>query len=233
MAIDTKELILDTAERLFAEHGIDAVSLRTIITEAGVNLAAIHYHYGSKDLLVKEVFARRIRPVNQQRLMLLDEYETQAGDGPLAVTDVLRAFFAPAIRLSHDKERGHVFIRLCGRFWAEVSAKMQGEFDELLRDVIRRFLAAFHRALPHLSPKEVFWRVHFAVGGMVHTMVDSERLARMSGGLCRPSDVEETIEQLVSYSAAGFNAPAPPRVGSVGSLGAEAELVGANSEERS
>jgi len=233
MAIDTKELILDTAERLFAEHGIDAVSLRTIISEAGVNLAAIHYHYGSKDSLVKEVFARRILPVNRQRLTLLDECEARAGEGALAVEDVLRAFFSPAMRLSLDKERGHVFIRLCGRFWAEVGNKMQAEFEELFREVLRRFLAAFDRALPQLSPKEVFWRVHFAVGAMVHTMVDSERLARMSGGLCRPADVEETIEQLVSYAAAGFSAPPPPAVEAEDSPGAEAEMVGAHSEGQS
>jgi len=231
MAIDTKELILDTAERLFAEHGLDAVSLRTIISEAGVNLAAIHYHYGSKDVLVKEVFVRRIRPVNQQRLMLLDECEARAGDGPLPIEDVLHALFAPAIRLSHDKERGQIFMRLCGRFWAEVSSRVQTEFDELFREMIQRFLAAFHRALPQLSPKEVFWRVHFAVGAMVHTMVDSERLARMSGGLCRPSDVEETIQQLVSYAAAGFLAPPP--MAPEGPPEAEEELVGANSEGQS
>ena len=229
MAIDTKEIILDTAERLLAEHGIDAVSLRTIISEAGVNLAAVHYHYGSKDQLVKEVFGRRIRPVNQQRLLLLDECEARAGDGPLPIEEVLHALFAPAIRLSHDKERGHVFMRLCGRFWAEVSGKMQAEFDELFREILQRFLKAFHRALPHLSPKEVFWRVHFAVGGMVHTMVDSDRLARMSGGLCRPSDVEETIKQMVSYTAAGFGAPAPPPMSSEKPPVAEQEMVGANS----
>ena len=237
MAVDTKELILDTAERLFAENGIDAVSLRTIISEAGVNLAAIHYHYGSKELLIKEVFGRRIVPINRQRLMLLDECEARAGEGPLPIEDVLRALFAPAIRLSHDKERGHIFMRLCGRFWGEVSAKMQAEFDELFREVIGRFLAAFHRALPHLSRKEIFWRVHFAVGGMIHTMVDSERLGRMSGGLCQPSDVEETIEQLVSYAAAGFSAPAPPAVSSERPPGAEQdderERLGANGEGRS
>ena len=72
MPVDTKTLILDTAERLFSEHGIDAVSLRAITTEAGVNLAAINYHFRSKDLLVKEVFARRIRPLNEERLVLLD-----------------------------------------------------------------------------------------------------------------------------------------------------------------
>ncbi len=236
MATDTKELILDAAERLFAENGIDAVSLRTIISEAGVNLAAIHYHYGSKDLLIKEVFGRRIRPVNRQRLMLLDECEARAGQGPLPIEDVLRAFFSPAIRLSHDKERGHIFMRLCGRFWSEVSVKMQAEFDDLFREVLGRFLAAFHRALPHLSRKEIFWRVHFAVGGMIHTMVDSERLARMSGGLCDPSDVEETIEQLVSYAAAGFNTPAPPSESSERSLSAERdgrEMVSASSEGQS
>ena len=207
MPTDTKEQILDTAERLFAESGIDAVSLRAITGEASVNLAAIHYHFGSKEALVKAVFARRLIPLNRERLALLDEVEAGAGDGPLAVEDVLRTLFAPAIRLSRDPERGETFMHLCGRFYSELGEYMQPMFEELFKEVIERFMTAFQKACPELPVKELFWRTHFAVGAMVHTMCDCGRLKMISQGVCDPSDVEDTIERMVRFTAAGLRDP--------------------------
>ena len=207
MPTDTKEQILDTAERLFAGSGIDAVSLRAITAEASVNLAAIHYHFGSKEALVRAVYARRLIPLNQERLALLDEVEANAGGRPLAVEDVLRTLFAPAIRLSRHPERGETFMCLCGRFYSELGEYMQRMFEELFKEVIERFMAAFQKACPQLPPKELFWRTHFAVGAMVHTMCDSYRLKMISHGVCDPSDVEDTIERMVQFTAAGLRAP--------------------------
>jgi len=206
MSQDTRDQILDTAERLFADRGIDAVSLRTLTTEAGVNLASVHYHFGSKEALVTEVFGRRIERLNRERLELLDEVERQAGDGPLPLEPVLRALFAPAIRTS--QESGSTFMRLCGRMYAEPAEYVQKYFDEKFRPVIERFTAAFARATPELSPKERGWRLHFAVGAMVFTMSESEKLKRYSRGLCDPANVEEAIEHMVHFAASGLRAPA-------------------------
>ncbi len=207
MSLDTKEQILDTAEKMFAEHGIAAVSLRSIISEAGVNLAAIHYHFGSREGLVEAVFERRVGPINEERIALLDEYEARAGGEPLAVEDVLRALFGPAIRLSQDPSRGETFLRICGRFYAEPGDYMEPIFERLFRDVIERFMAAFRKALPHLTLTELFWRTHFAVGTMVHTMLDSRRLSSISGGLCDTSNTEEVIDHMVQFAVAGLTAP--------------------------
>src|SRR5271166_1991773 len=95
----TKDRILDAAERLFARDGIEATSLRTITAEAGANLAAVNYHFQSKDALVKSVVARRVCPVNERRLALLDACEAAAGDGPLPVEQVLDAFLRPVMEL--------------------------------------------------------------------------------------------------------------------------------------
>ncbi len=207
MSADTKTLILDMAERLFSEQGIDAVSLRAITTEAGVNLAAINYHFRSKDLLVKEVFARRIRPLNEERLALLDEYEARAGGGPVPVEDVLRAMFEPAIRLSSDPERGHIFLRICGRIWSEPSFRTSQIFDDLFEELIARFGVAFQRAAPELPPEDMSWRTHFAVGAMIFVMTHSDILMKNSRGLCDPSNVERTVDQMVHFAAAGMRAP--------------------------
>ena len=207
MSANTKTLILDMAEKLFSEQGIDAVSLRAITTEAGVNLAAINYHFRSKDLLVKEVFARRIRPLNQERIALLSDAESRAGNGPLPVEDVLRAMFEPAICLSSDPERGHIFLRICGRIWSEPSFRTSQIFDDLFEELIARFGAAFKRAVPDLPPEDMFWRTHFSVGAMIFVMTHSDVLRKTSQGLCDPANVEQTVAQMVHFAAAGMCAP--------------------------
>src|SRR5438045_7607516 len=115
--IDTKQRILDSAERLFAEHGFEGTSLRTIIADAKVNLAAIHYHYRSKEALLDAVIFRRLEPINRERLRLLAECE--AGVGPLSLEGVLEAFFAPAVRVGADPICGKIFCRLIGRIFSE------------------------------------------------------------------------------------------------------------------
>lgn len=207
MSGDTRSLILDTAEKLFAEQGIDAVSLRSITAQAGVNLAAINYHFRSKDRLVQEVFARRIRPLNEERLMLLENAESKAGTDPLQVEAVLRALFEPAIRLSSDPKRGHIFLRICGRIWSEPSLRTSQIFDDLFEELIARFGAAFQKAIPNLPREDMSWRTHFSVGAMLFVMTHSDVLRKTSKGLCDPTNVERAVTQMVHFTAAGMRAP--------------------------
>ena len=147
--------------------------------------------------------------VNRERLELLDECERRAGTGVLPVEDVLYALFAPAIRLSQDPERGRRFMRLCGRFYVEPADYLESVFEEEFADLLMRLEAAFRRAVPDLSEKELKWRVHFAVGAMVHTMMDSDRIRKWTRGLCDPTDVEGTLDSMVRFTAAGMKAAAP------------------------
>jgi len=101
---------------LFGDQGYAATSLRHIIAEAGVNLAAIHYHYGSKEELLDEVVMRKRGPVNEARLALLDRFEAEAGAEPLAVEKVLEAFLAPVFS---GADRSPQFVRLMGRMYGE------------------------------------------------------------------------------------------------------------------
>ena len=226
MSIGTKEQILDAAEKMFAEHGIEAVSLRSIIGEADVNLAAIHYHFGSREGLVEAVFERRVGPINQERIALLDELEARAAGAPLEVEDVLRVLFGPAIRISQDARRGQTFLRILGRFYAEPGDYMRPMFEKLFREVIERFTGALQKALPHLTLTELFWRTHFAVGTMVHTMLDCRRLTQMSGGLCDTANAEEVIDHMVQFAAAGLKAPLNEKSGREAPIGVDTGGVG-------
>ncbi len=204
---DTKEQILDAAESLFGEHGIKAVPLRQIIAEAGVNSAAIHYHFGSKEELVRAVFARRIEPLNRERLVLLDESEGRAGDGPVPIEEIMFAMVAPALRL-RGSEEGARFMRLAGRISSEKTGYMEVLFNEFFQTLYRRITAACRKALPHLSERERSWRGHLAVGAMMHALREHEWICRATGGLCDTSDVEGSIQQIVHFMAAGMKAPA-------------------------
>jgi AcrR family transcriptional regulator len=203
VATETKELILDAAEALIAERGIDAVSLRAITSAAKVNLAAVHYHFGSKEALVRHVFERRIGPVNVRRLELLD----QAGDENVEIEAILRAFIGPSIRLYAQDPKGRMFMRVCGRIFNDPSPHLQQSLDEFFTDIVARFSAAFQRALPQLEPHEVAWRMHFMVGVMIHTLMGHDRLRRFTNGACTIADPEATIDRMVTFCAAGMRAP--------------------------
>ncbi|HUJ49611.1 MAG TPA: TetR/AcrR family transcriptional regulator [Bryobacteraceae bacterium] len=201
----TKDRILDAAERLFARDGIEATSLRGITAEAGVNLAAVNYHFQSKDALVRAVIARRVVPVNQRRLELLEACERAAGDGPLPLEEVLDAFVRPVVEIyaGHARE----FVPLMGRIYTEPAEFVEHIFKDHLESVAKRFIRAWERALPDLPRVELMWRLHFSMGALGHTMGASHILRLFSEGECDPSDVEGTLRRLEAYILAGLKAP--------------------------
>ena len=206
-AVDTKTRILDAAEALFALKGPNATSLRQVISRAKVNLAAIHYHFGSKESLLEAVLARRLVPLNAERLALLGDYERQAGRKIVPLTKVLEAMVGPALRLSQDQERGgDQFMRLLGRCVLEPDDRIQGLLNNQFHYVLERFTPALKRALPKLEPEDFLWRIHFRVGSMAHTMADSKRLKTISGGVCDPSDTEGMVRRLVAFLEGGLKA---------------------------
>ncbi len=201
---DTRESLLDAAERLFAENGIAAASLRAITQRAGANLAAVNYHFGSKDGLVRAVFARRLKPVSEERLRLLEQCDLQAED---AIEQVVCAFLKPALRMLRKGPGARDFARLMGRAFAdpndEVRSIVMGEF----RESMERFLAVFRSLLPYLKDSEVLWRFHFLAGAMGHTVSCGYMLEKFSGNQCRATDPDEALRHLVPFLAAGLRAP--------------------------
>lgn len=205
MAADTKERILDTAERLFADHGFPATSLRDITQEAGVNLAAVNYHFGGKEGLLIEVLERKIAPVNRSRLAQLEELETAAGSDPVPTEHLVRAFVTPLCRTWSKQDPVPKFMKLVGRIHAEVDQDLRAKFIKQFDTVLRRFSSAFHRGLPHLDASEVQWRVLFLVGSMAHTMTWGGPIIAIGGR--KRHDPEEIFEALIQFTTAGMNAP--------------------------
>jgi AcrR family transcriptional regulator len=195
---DTKARILEAAENLFGMNGFDAVSLREITTAAGVNLAAVNYHFQSKDTLIDAVIARRIEPVNARRFALLDE----AGPHP-TVEQILEAFLRPVFEIQIK-----LLIPLMGRVMSNPDVFIDRLFTKHLAPVGLRFSTALGTALPGLPIVDVAWRLHFSVGVMTHTLVWGEIFPRITNGLCSIDDREALLQRTVQFLAAGFRTPA-------------------------
>ncbi|MCU1273970.1 MAG: acnR [Bryobacterales bacterium] len=205
---DTKQRILDAAEHLFAEHGFADTSLRQIISEAGVNLAAVHYHFHSKESLLEAVLLRRIGPLNEERLKRLDECE-RSGTSPLSLECVLEAFILPTVLLMQDPAQGGmVFGRLMARLHAEAVAG--STYARIAKKhftgIAQRFIDALTGALPDVPLADIFWRANFAAGAMSQTLRNHKELEIISGGLCNASDLEGAMRRAIVFMAAGFRA---------------------------
>ncbi len=200
LVVDTKEKILDAAEELFADRGFASTSLREITTEADVNLAAVNYHFGSKLDLLRAVFARRIGPVNAERLERLDALEDPD------VEEVLRAFVAPLFKRLREPGSGWAkFMQLVGRTHSDTNDEIRACLIEQIRVIAARFAGAMQTALPELPPDVVRLRFHFFVGAMAHTLAfcrheDMPLLSSLS-------EPDAILENLVDFAVAGLQAP--------------------------
>jgi AcrR family transcriptional regulator len=207
----TKRRILDVAEALFMEHGFEATTLRQITATADVNLAAVHYHFGSKEELFEAVLRRRLDPMNQERLSLLTRFEQESAPKPLSCERILAAMFIPALRLARDPERGGKnFLRLLGRAYADPAPFIRRFLSEQYAVMIARFKAAFGRSLPHLPKKELTWRLHFVMGALSFTLAGTDALkliAELSQG--RTTSDEVLLRRLAPFLVAGLKAPLP------------------------
>jgi AcrR family transcriptional regulator len=206
--MNTKTRILDAAERLFAQQGIEATSLRGITSEAGVNLAAVNYHFQSKEALMHAVIARRLDPINEKRLAMLGACEGQAGNGRLPLEQVLHALLGPIFDMLSGP--GKDFAPMMSRIFTESSDLTEKVFQKHLAHISARFFPAFLRAIPELPPAELFWRILFMMGA--HTIGGAKVLRTISGGHCDPADVEGTLQRLESFLLAGLQAPVPTEV---------------------
>jgi AcrR family transcriptional regulator len=200
MASDqTRTAILNAAERLYAERGFGDVTLRDIVAAADVNLAAVNYHFGSKDELIAELFVSRSLATNRERLNQLKMAE-EAGDGRASIESVLRALVGPTLRgcLGPERERS-----TASRFMIRASIESVPPIRRIKNreiDHLRKFAAAMRRSLPDCSQVDLYWTLHFALAMAHQTIRDSERLAKLSDGLCDLNDVEGIIERIVAAS---------------------------------
>lgn len=211
---DTRARILDAAERLFMAHGYDGTSMRQITGEAGVNLAAVNYHFGSKEALIQEVFRRRLNWLNEERMRALDELEATADGQPLKPSQIVDAFFGTMIRMAEDEERGGViFLRLLGRTLTEPSDFIRAFLAHEYKTVVERYKEALFRSLPDVPKAEIVWRFHFMLGATSYAIAGTDALRLVTDWGIEAEDSEDRLDRLlprlISFLIGGLRAPLP------------------------
>ena len=206
-SFETRQRIIDAAEKLFARRGIEGVSIRDITQAAGVNLAAINYHFGTKSALAAEVFKHCIDPLNARRLELLDEVERAAGGKAPKLERVLEAMIRPAVEGGFDnKQDNETLLRLMGRCLSEPNAEIEILVRAHFEKLIRRFDAAVLRALPGLEPEELFWRMKFMFGALHYSLLTCGKQMNLPAKMRKTLDAEGLIQRLVTFTVAGLRA---------------------------
>ncbi|HZP67676.1 MAG TPA: TetR/AcrR family transcriptional regulator [Rudaea sp.] len=197
----TKQRILDSAEALFARHGFAGASLRQVTASANVNLAAVNYHFGSKENLINEVFRRRLDELNAQRLAALEAAEARP---ECRLEDILDAFVRPALALSQDQKGGSGFVRVLARAYAEHNEQLRKFLHDNYGPALKRFAAAFARFLPQLDKQELYWRLDIVSGALTYAMADFGMIKRR--GVSEQQHRDLTAEHLIKFAAAGLKA---------------------------
>lgn len=201
----TREKILDAAERLFAEHGFAATSHRQITAEAGVNLAAVNYHFGSKEELFVEVVRRRLEPVNRRRLELLEEAERRSGGARLE--DVARAFVAPVVEARDEGGEPGALPKLMARVVGEPGGWAERLLPLVFAGVAARFLASLERMMPEAKREDLLWGLVFSAGALAHYLLMGGLIRRVAGGAAE-AEAGEAVERMARYITAGLRAVA-------------------------
>jgi AcrR family transcriptional regulator len=206
MAIDpapeTQHKILTAAESLFAEHGLNGVSLRQITAKAGVNLAAVNYHYYDKETLCREILTQRLRPINTARLGALTEAEARRAGAAVPLDEILEIMARPLFL--PDSATPAASRRLLGRIFLE-PLPFTGEFlARELQPAMTRFGQAIRRHAPSLSPQDFIWRFSMVVGAMHHAMATLHDMKARTNGVCQNDDAEAALRNFIVFAAQAF-----------------------------
>ena len=198
----TKDRILGAAEELFAQHGFAGTSLRQVTTRADVNIAAVNYHFGSKENLVNEVFRRRMDEMSARRL---EQLKTALQQHPGKLEPVLAAFVEPALAMAQDRHGGGAFIRVIARAYAEKNDNLRKFLSDQYGHVLRDFAKAIAGCVPALGKEQLYWRLDFLSGALTYAMADFGLIKRPSG-LSEAAHRERAARELIRFASAGLKA---------------------------
>ncbi len=203
----TRNRLLDAAEHLFAEKGFSGVSLREIVRKATVNVAAAHYHFGSKESLFEEVFSRAAQPVKEQTFDMLARAEMAKGQ-PDYLEQIIRALIVPGFLAGSDSGRGNRnYGKLRAYLFLEDRRFANKVFKRFYAEITQRSIEVIRSALPDLKTREIAWRFHVLLGTLVFTTVPAGRVHPFTSQSYRPENADEAIAFLVPLLVAVFRAP--------------------------
>ncbi len=205
---DTKERILDAAEYLFAREGYRGTSLRSITSRAKVNLAAVNYHFGTKKNLVEDVIKRRILPLNAIRNEKIDQVISAAeGKGKRPdIKAVMAAFIEPTLLFRESGPGAEHFFTFIGRSFTDPDNTVRQVFLKYIMPLFNKLLETASDALPNHPQDILFWRLHFTLGALFHTLHVCSNVKNEFQGMTDKMDGNKIINLILPYVTAGMKA---------------------------
>jgi AcrR family transcriptional regulator len=201
--------IISSAEEAFSKYGYHGTSIRQLTKKANVNLAAINYHFGSKESLYREVISRRLEPLNRIRLNRLTNATELSGNDPIPLALIIDIFARPLFELQSSSAREGIHIlQLIGRSMVEPLPFIDKLLATELHPVTTRFGHAIRRHIPNLTTEEFMWRLSFVVGAMHHTLATMHRMKELTHGLCQNNDAEGALRHFTQFAVVTLIAPA-------------------------
>jgi AcrR family transcriptional regulator len=202
---ESKRRLLDAAEQLFADKGFEVVSVRDITQQAKANVAAVNYHFGSREGLIALVVTRYITPVNQERLIRLEALERKWSGKAVPLEEVIDAFVRPLVGIVQKSELSErLFCKLMGRIFSLQGSGFPEAVEEQMRHLSDRFTRALAKSLPAVSQEELMWRTHFVIGAMIHMLMNQDMLHRVTNGASGTPTMEATVGRFIRFAAAGL-----------------------------
>ncbi len=196
----TRNQIVRAAEKLFAEKGFRAMTLRDVTREAKVNLAAVNYHFGSKCNLMYEVIRSHIEPVNQERLDRLNQLSAEYAPEAIPLEHIFDTLFRPLFEhVAHSN-----FPQFMARVITEPADFMRKLHKTFFGELSQRYLSEIKLSYPELSEENLQYRLFLAVSTMIGTIVEQGRLENISSGQLDPKNLDRIIDELIAFAVAGL-----------------------------
>ena len=202
---ESKRCLLEVAEKLFAERGFESVSIRDVTQLAKANVAAINYHFGSRDGLIALIVTLSITPVNEERIVRLDTLEKKWSGKAVPLEEVIEVFTRPLLGAARKTELSEpLFCRLLGWIFSMPLENMPQAMEYQIRNVSDRFTRTLAKSLPTVSAEDLAWRFHFMSGSMIHMLLHQEMLHQLSNGASGNPTMEAVFGRFIRYAAAGL-----------------------------
>lgn len=203
--MDTKELIIKSAIELFTEHGVDSVSIRDVTKNADLNIAAVNYHFGSKEILIKEVAATILDPISLRRIKLLTELIEKNGSvEATSLHDIFYVLFSPLLCPENPITTHGLLAKLTAYYTSHKGASLKDTSNRIYRDLLVSYVKVLYIKLPHLSVEEIRQKFVFATGAALHHIILAPTVAALTNEVDQ-STPEEVLSNLISFSLNGFD----------------------------
>ena len=202
----TAQKIFIAAEALFSEQGFTKTTVRQITSTANVNVAAVNYHFHSKQGLIWAVADNYLNPFSSNLNTLLNESLVKREEHVLKVEELLEVLVRALLKLGHSRQLSlPVFMRLLELLYMKDQEELRAVFLETYGQEFSSFMRLLQQSTAISDSEEFFWRLHFMLGSVIFTLSNFQTLVTIEvRQFERAVEIEKVLLRMIPVLAAGF-----------------------------